>query len=254
MGTNNGNAKSDMNHFSIEIAGLIIGIDAISTGIYGYCIRYLTDKSPVVRVGITEEELHKEILKNKKYRKVPNEVYLESIGIYRKIAEYALSHDVLLMHGAVIAHKKDAFMFVASSGTGKTTHIRQWLLNDKEAYVVNGDKPLIRINSKEAFACGSPWNGKEEMGTNATVRLNAIIILERSNENHIEEIPFKAAYPYLLEYSHRPEDIAKMKKTIDLLMRLNGKVRFFKFYINNFKKDCFPMAYNKLIQTVENAV
>lgn len=67
--------------------------------------------------------------------------------------------------------------------------------------------------------------------------------------------PFKkAAYPYLLEYSHRPKDIEKMKKTIEPITRINGKVRLFKFYINNYKEDCFSVSYNKLVQTVESTI
>lgn len=252
MNANSVNAKTDMNHFSIKIAGIVIGIDALSSGIYGQCIRYLSNESPLLRVGLSEEELQEEVSKNKKYKKVPNEIYLEGIAIYRKISEHAISFDTLLMHGAVIAHKKNAFMFVASSGTGKTTHIKQWLLNDKDAYVVNGDKPLIKITPTEAIACGTPWNGKEEMGVNAMIRLNAIVVLERSEENYIEEMPFRKAFPYLIEYSHRPRDASKMKKTLELLTKLEGKVRFFKFYINNFKEDCFSVAYNKLIQTTRN--
>lgn len=240
--------KTDMNHFSIEIAGLVIGIDAISTGVYGLCIKYLSDKKPIFRVSITEDELQQEIEKNRLLGFITNEVFLESIGIYRKIAEIVLSYDILLMHGVVIAHNTNAFMLIASSGTGKTTHARQWLLKDKDAFILNGDKPLIKIESDDLLACGTPWNGKEGMGTNTIVQLGAIVILVRNNDNYIEEISFATAYPYLISHVHRPEDVVKMKSTLELLQKIKGKVRFYKFYMNNYKADCFEVCYNALVR------
>lgn len=247
MDVDNKPSKIDMNHFSIKIAGIVIGIDTLSTGTYAYCLRYLSDESPKIRVSITEEEIEQEIERNKKSGYYINEIYLESIAIYRKIAEALLEYNAFLIHGAAIAHNEDGFIFTAASGTGKTTHIKQWLEKDINAYVINGDKPLIKLTENEAIVCGTPWNGKERMGTNKMVPLKAIVILERSAENHIEELHFGKAYQYLLQHVHRPADPIRMKKTLDLLAQLYGKVRVFKFYINNFREDCFKVAYEALV-------
>ena len=51
------------------------------------------------------------------------------------------------MHGAVIRYKGKAYLFTAPSGTGKTTHIRQWLKKAEGTFVVNGDKPLIKVEN-----------------------------------------------------------------------------------------------------------
>ena len=37
-----------------------------------------------------------------------------------------------------------------------------------------------------------------------------------------------------------------MRKTLELLKRLNGKVRFYRFRFNNMKEDAFRVAYNAL--------
>lgn len=248
---NNNSLLSNLTHYTIKIADLVIEIETKSPGIYGYCIHYLTNEQPDIKVRIFEKDIQNEISRIKPKPQYINTIYLESIALYRKIAEAALNYNILLMHGAVIAHEDRAFMFIASSGTGKTTHIRQWLEKDEKAFVVNGDKPLVKLSEGKAFVCGTPWCGKERMETNIIVELDAIIYLERSEYNSIKEIDFKAAIPYLLQCTHRPSDIMKMKKTLELLSLLQNKVRFFKFNINNFKDDCFKIAFEELVGTYE---
>ena len=64
--------------------------------------------------------------------------------------------------------------------------------------------------------------------------------------NAIREIPFKDAFSFLLQQTHRPGDPEKMKKTLALLSQMNGKVRFYKFVFNNLKDDCFAVAYGAM--------
>ena len=151
------------------------------------------------------------------------------------------------MHGAVIAlDDQTSFMFTAKSGTGKTTHIRKWLENAPGAFVVNGDKPLIKIADTEAIAYGTPWCGKEHLNTNIGVPLRAIVLMERSEDNAIEEITFSQAFPTLLQQTYRPADADKMRKTLSLLSALNGKMKFYRFRFNNLKPDAFRVSYEAL--------
>ena len=172
---------------------------------------------------------------------------IETYALQRKVAESLISFSTFLMHGAVIAvDKQNSFMFTAKSGTGKTTHIRKWLENDPEAFVVNGDKPLIKVTDSEAIAYGTPWCGKEHLNTNIGVPLRAIVLMERSEDNEIEEISFSQAFPTLLQQTYRPADADKMRKTLSLLSALNGKMKFYRFRFNNLKPDAFRVSYEAL--------
>ena len=151
------------------------------------------------------------------------------------------------MHGAVIAYNNAAYMFTASSGTGKTTHIRKWLNNLPGAYVVNGDKPLIKITNAGAIACGTPWCGKEKFGKNCMVPMRAIVLMERGEDNIIQEISFGQAFTGLLQQTYMPKDVEKMKKTLALLSMLQGRVKFYRFLFNNKKDDSFEVAYNTIV-------
>ena len=54
----------------------------------------------------------------------PADPYLETLAVYRKLAQLLVQDDILLMHGAVVAVDGQAYLFTAKSGTGKTTHTR----------------------------------------------------------------------------------------------------------------------------------
>lgn len=75
-----------------------------------------------------------------------SDAYLETLAVYRKIAEKMPEYDTFLFHGSAIAVGGEGYLFTAKSGTGKSTHTRLWreLLGNR-VVIVNDDKPLIRV-------------------------------------------------------------------------------------------------------------
>lgn len=234
------------NHFTVGLAGYLIEVDSISPRACILCMDYLMEGNPDCRVKITEEDVRRELLDSVGISS--NAISLENAAVYRKITEKLLAYGVILMHGAVIGIGDSAYMFSAPSGTGKTTHIRLWLRNINDSYVINGDKPLIKIESDRIIACGTPWSGNENMNTNTMKPLKAIVFLERSDSNYIEELSFPKAYPYLLRQTYLPNNPEKAKKVLELLSQIYKKTTFWRFHCNNFKEDCFRTAYNALIE------
>lgn len=104
--------------------------------------------------------------------------YLESLAIYRKIAEALPKYNGFLMHGALIEAEGCGIAFLAKSGIGKSTHARLWreLLGDKMKFI-NGDKPIIRVINEKVFAYGTPWAGKENLQCNAKTELKRYVSL-----------------------------------------------------------------------------
>ena len=148
------------------------------------------------------------------------DAYLETLSVYRKIAEKMPFYDTFLFHGSCIAVDGAAYLFTAKSGTGKSTHTRLWreLLGDR-AIMVNDDKPLLRVSSDGVIAYGTPWDGKHHLSANLLVPLRAICILERAEENWIE--PATDALPMLLQQAYRPRDPQALRKTLALVDRLD---------------------------------
>ena len=114
-----------------------------------------------------------------------------------------------------------AYLFAAPSGVGKTTHVRLWqkLLGDRMR-VVNGDKPLVRVEKSGVTVYGTPWNGKEGMGEKTSAPLCGVCFLRRGTENAIEPLAAQQALPALLMQLYRPDDAASDCTALDLAMDL----------------------------------
>lgn len=233
-------------HFTVGFAGLTIEIETVSSCVCVLCRNYLKEGKPDFKVQVTQDDVERECkLSGQKHL---DKSSAELGAVYRKIAEAVLDYDMLLMHGAVIALDDAAYMFSASSGTGKTTHIRLWLNKMDNAYVVNGDKPLVQISDDNVLVCGTPWSGSEHLNTNVIKPLKAIVLLERSDNNYIEEISFSQAYPKVLEQTYIPREAEKARKALSLLLSMQGKVSFYRFHCNNYKDDCFEVAYKAITE------
>ena len=226
----------------IRVASLNIEIDCIYGNGFQDFKKYLTKFDfPDILINISQEDINLELLNHPEISNPDIEVNdgrvavtydygcLEPLAALPKVADEALNYDTFLMHGAVVEKDGYAYMFIAPSGTGKTTRIQFWLEKYPDSIIINGDKPLIRFESGKAYAYGTPWSGKEGWNTNTRAPLQAIFILERAEKDHIEEISLGKAFPILLQQTYCPLDPNKMRKTIHLLSSLNGKVSIYKF-------------------------
>ena len=237
----------DEKHFCIYVAGHTIAVQTLFTDTYALCKEYLCNDDPEQEICIREEDIILERIETEKMNVSRRDGYLETLAVYRKISELMLSYDTFLMHGAVIATGQNAaYMFAANSGEGKTTHVQKWLEKAEKSFVVNGDKPLIKITDAQAIACGTPWCGKEHLGAKVMVPLKAIVLMERGEDNVIQEITFGKAFTLLLQQTYRPADAEKMRKTLVLLSMLKNRVHFYQFWFNNLKPNAFEVAYTAL--------
>ena len=221
--------------FNIELAENVINVYSIYPQVQQLCKDYLTDKKSNFSVVVTEDDIEFERRKSaeedeKEGIHIRNfsDYYLETLAVYRKIAEEMVDFDTILFHGSGIAVDGVGYLFTAKSGTGKSTHTRLW----KEyfgcrAVMINDDKPLLKITDKGVMVYGTPWDGKHHLSNNIVVPLKAICILNRDSTNHIESISPKLVYSLLLQQTYRPSDPVKMAKTLQLLDRLMEKIELY---------------------------
>lgn len=229
-----------MIEFTIGLAGQAVGVRANYESTRDYCLDYLTTNEPDFSVEICCDDITFERQKSAKedaLEGIPvrefSDAYLETLAVYRKIAENMLQRDTLLFHGSAIAVDGEGYLFTAKSGTGKSTHTRLWReLFGQRAVMVNDDKPLLKISEQGVEVYGTPWNGKHHLGANISVPLKAICILERGNENQIRKITPREAFPMLLQQSYRLADAGGMNNVLDLLDRLMQKCAFYRLQCN----------------------
>lgn len=240
--------------FVIELAEKKIQIASLHSYVYDYCKEYLCDAASeeiAFRVEIIPADIDYEREKSRAedikegipVREFSDE-YLETLAVYRRIAEKLLNFDTILFHGSVIAVDGKGYLFTAKSGTGKSTHTRLWReVFEERAIMVNDDKPLLKITENGVVAYGTPWNGKHHLGKNISVPLGGICILERDKDNHIQEISYREAYTMLMQQCNRPAGAVAMVKTMNLLDKLGAEVRFYRLGCN-MDKEAAIVAYN----------
>ena len=154
------------------------------------------------------------------------EDFLENRAIHCLLAERLVYENVLLMHGSALCMDGEAYLFIAGSGTGKSTHARLWrqAFGDR-VWMINDDKPMLKISQKGAAVYGTPWNGC--LGRNGGAPLKAIVRLRRDEADHIEPLSKTEAFPELLRYAFRVEDPALMAKILELEKMLLNAVDFY---------------------------
>jgi hypothetical protein len=240
-----------MFEFTIELAGKRIGIVSRYEEIREMCAEYLTDEAPDFIVESNREVMEREWQKYLREAKVENQTiylyprpYLETLAIYRMIAERMMDFDTILFHGSVVSVDGEGYLFTATSGTGKSTHTANWrkVFGDR-AVMVNDDKPLLRITGDQVLVYGTPWDGKHRLSTNTVVPLKGLCILTRAEENHIEKITVAEAIPMLLQQCYRPADPVQLSKVLKLLDKLSTRTGLYRLGCN-MDPEAAIVAYN----------
>ncbi len=218
-----------MTVFTIKLADTVISADTVYESARKYCRNYLCEDEPEVFIKVTRED----IIREQEYME-RREEYLEILALYRKIAEALLDRDVILFHCSAIAVDGSAYLFAAPSGTGKSTHARLWreTLKDHEVVMVNDDKPLVRVTETKSTVYGTPWMGKHHLGNNICADIRSVCFLRQGRENVIEEMAEDEILPALLTQVYRPEDPAKLQKTLVLLSLFAKNAKFYKMSCN----------------------
>lgn len=214
------------------------------------CSDYLTQETPLFSIEIMPERIEREQKElealSRTHRGIPSPsigAETESNALYRETAERLSAYHTILMHGSAVAVDGEGYVFVAPSGTGKSTHTSLWReVFGNRAIMVNDDKPLIRCADAGVFICGSPWNGKHHLSSNVKVPLKAVCFLHRGKENRIETADGSGAYLAMLKSVYRSDDVAKEQAILRTLKEVFERVSCYRLYCN-MEKEAALVAY-----------
>lgn len=126
-------------------------------------------------------------------------------------AEFALNNSLMLqyafatatfgtleMHASTVVNGGRAYLFLAKSGTGKSTHSRMWLQAIPGTHLMNDDNPVVRcLPDGRVMAYGTPWSGKTPCYRNESFPVGAFVRIERAPENRLERLSVVEAYASL---------------------------------------------------------
>jgi hypothetical protein len=186
----------------IRLGEVVVQINFFSEILYDRFCEFQTCSKPQYSLSLTEERIDEErALLLKEYPKCKFPYYeIEYNALYRDIPQLLFSERVLIFHGVLLEMNGDGYLFTGDSGIGKTTHALLWkkTFPDKVS-IINGDKPLLKIKDNILYGYGSPWKGKENIGSNNHIKIKAICNIHRSNKNYIDIVENKNdAIPWLL--------------------------------------------------------
>jgi len=242
-----------MTDFTLKLAGIPFYIKAMHASTRDFCKEYLTEEAPLFSVSITQTYIEKMRENDRRTAiakgKTPvkhSDSYLETLALADLLLEILINHNVIMFHGSVMAVEGKACLFTAQSGTGKTTHCKLWLDNIPNCHIQNGDKPLIKFCDNGIYVCGSPWMGKEKYGTNETLPLAGICILERDECNHIESIPLNQCFEFLLRQCHVPSGAKSILSVLQLVEKLSA-VKLYRLNCNMDAEAAF-VSYDAMVK------
>lgn len=242
--------------FRIKIAGVIVKINPrweLTKNFFKDYLYHSLNKKYDFVIQITDEELKQEAL-TKKIEEIDSKsmeqlFIFENWAILRVLTNKLIDYNVLLMHGSAISYKNKAYIFIAPSGTGKSTHTKLWKDNLKNKIkVINDDKPFIKLDDEDTYAYGSPWSGKHNLNNNIKRKLGGICFLVRGETNSIERINDSESIEYLYRQIFRPEDPIQASKSFEQINRIiSRQIPIYRMSVNNYVPDAFETSFSAMV-------
>lgn len=204
-----------------KIAGLYIKFDYEYDLIHELSEKYIVDNYDHIDICLNNKNIDK-------YKDDNRIEAAEVLCFLGDLADLLVNYNKILVHGASIEYKDKAYLFMAPSGTGKSTHIKYWKQALNDVHIINGDKPIIDENG---YVYGTPWAGKERWNNPISHKLNSLIFIHRDTYNHIEKIDCKDCLDELLNGIYVPNN--NINLTLTLINKIFSNVNIYRMYCTN---------------------
>lgn len=211
-----------------ELAEEIFEIDHMFLSTYDYMKEYeVFNVEPKFIISYTLKDL---ATYKKTHDYIPDLDIIENVDnnfIYYKVNSLlALSNKFIIHASSIYLDSLDnAYLFVAPSGTGKSTHTRL-LKNTYQNRVnyINDDKPFIYNDNGTFYLYGGPWNGKSRISNNVKCKLKGIFVIEQGHDNNATRINPSLALNYLIKQIFMPTGEKEAENALKCLIDLSNNV------------------------------
>lgn len=113
-------------------------------------------------------------------------------------AQAILEHDGVFVHASCVSMEGKSYLFLGKSGTGKSTHARQWLQAFPDCRLLNDDNPALRIEDGKVMVYGTPWSGKTSCYKNEGYLVAGIARLRQAKTNSFSPLEGPEIFAALL--------------------------------------------------------
>lgn len=229
-----------------SIADLIIEFDAKYNTTKKRAEKYKYNeekKSTNFKINVSDNNIKKEIELNETLTVDLAEYMIIGTNFYKGL----LNYNGCMLHASAVVIDNEAYLFSANSGTGKSTHTSLWLkhLNEKKPYIINDDKPTIRIMEDGIYVYGTPFSGKNDISKNTRAKLKGICFIERSTKNSIKKIEPKEALPLFFEQTVKRLNKEQMLKLLDIMDVILTKIPMYKMCCN-VSEEAVKLSYETM--------
>lgn len=195
-----------------------------------------------IDIDVTPERVKRAMEEHPELNQSDWEYMLSGSDFYTDLIKY----DGILLHSSCIVVDGVAYAFSADSGTGKSTHTNLWLKHfGDRAFMLNDDKPAIRLIGDTVYACGTPWSGKYDYSTPTIAPLAGICFLERSEDNWIKPAETNKSIFNIFSQTVRRLEASDMDKLLDNLNMLFKKVPIYQLGCN-ISNEAVQCSYNAM--------
>lgn len=158
-----------------------------------------------------------------------------------------LNYKGCLLHSSAVVIDNEAYLFSADCGVGKSTHTSLWLkyLSKKNPYILNDDKPAIRIMDDGIYVYGTPFSGKHDISQNTKAKLKGICFIERGNKNSIKRLQPKEAVTLFFEQTVRKLTKEQMLKLLDIMDIILKEIPIYKLYCD-MSEEAVQLSYKTM--------
>ena len=210
-----------------KIAGLTVKMDSFGRTVE-QAAPYLCEPCPEPQIEIDSNWPQMK----EKYPMWPDDLgeYMATgASFYRHLLDFG----GMMLHSSAVVVDGQAYLFTADSGTGKSTHTQLWLKKFGEsAFILNDDKPALRLEDDGWYAYGTPWSGKYDISVDTRVPVAGIAVVERGEVNSIEPFGGITAIHAILKQVNRPKAKEYREKLLELLDKLITQVPVWKLRCN----------------------
>lgn len=228
-----------------QIAGLTVRMEPREQPLTENSMAYVsaTDITPDIDIVLTDELMQRLQAQKPEISSSVIEYLYTGSWFYHKL----LSFQGLMLHASAVVYQGQAYLFSAPSGTGKSTHTGLWkqVFGSEHVFILNDDKPALRLTADGWYAYGTPFSGKVNLSRNIGVPLKAICFLERGECNTISRLSEKEAIQNLMYQTVRPRDEAYMDILLQLVEKIIGSIPVYQMRCT-MEPDAARVAYEAM--------
>lgn len=163
--------------------------------------------------------------------------------------EYSAFLGRLSFHSSALVFRDEAICFTGPSGAGKSTLSVNWMKEIGDSFLLNGDRPMLRLCDGEAQVFGMPWSGKETCFVNKNAPLKAIIEVRQHPKNRLRRLSYIEAFTLIMQRVSKPlwnaDAVGSIMDTAEILAQSVPVYRFDCINAPSAAREVFDELFGK---------